>query len=747
MVLRIFIAFFIFILFTPLNALSIESIKYEGLVRISNLIANEIANIKVGDELSNKKINDAIIAFYKQDYFDDIYADFSDGVLTFHFQEKPGVSNVEINGYGNEQDTKDISQLINIKKGDTYDVYKEKYAKDVIITALQEKGIYNSVVEVVTTKLDDAISVVFNVNKGENIIINKSIYSGATIDSNELESLSANKQKHSWLWWLPWWPNGELKTKELEFDNLRVQDVYMRLGFLDAEVSPPLVNVDFTNYNATLMYKIKEGQKYKIANVDIRKNDDFENAFPLDELKDLLKLKPDEYFNIETLRRDVEILKSHIMDKGYAYAVVNPDLQKDEANAKANVTYVINIGKKVYINDVLITGNTNSADRIIRREMLLASGDLYSITDIRKSENALRRIGLFDNVVISEVRVDESSMNLLVEVTEGRTGEVMFGLGYGSRDKLMINGSLKERNLLGTGMNVQLYVNWSQYNQLYNVGLTNPRVLDSKYSLSLNAYKSYYDNYDYVEDSYGLNTSVGRNITDALSVNLAFDLVKTFLKDFKSVEAAMAYKKYFPPNGVLKLSLTPGLSFDNTDDYYFPKNGAIVQATSEFAELGKGKRFIKLFGKAGLYYHLKNVVDFDLIFRYKAQAGAIFDNGFLPINETFYMGGIGTVRGYESNSLSPLDNDGLRIGGKYVFANSFEVSYGIFESINMRLALFFDFGMLGKNNITEIMRMSWGGAIEWVSPIGPLVFVFPVAINPKLGDRTSNFEFTMGTRF
>ena len=744
---RIFIAFFIFILFSPLSALSIKSIKYEGLVRISDLIANEIANIKIGDELSSKKINDAILAFYKQDYFDDIYADFSDGVLTFYFQEKPGVSNVEINGYGNEQDTKDISQLINIKKGDTYDVYKEKYAKDVIITALQEKGIYNSVVEVVTTKLDDAISVVFNVNKGENIIINKSIYSGATIDSNELESLSANKQKHSWLWWLPWWPNGELKTRELEFDNLRVQDVYMRLGFLDAEVSPPLVNVDFTNYNATLMYKIKEGQKYTIANVDIRKNDDFENVFPLDELKDLIKLKPDEYFNIETLRRDIEILKSYIMDKGYAYAVVNPDLKKDEANAKANVTYVIDIGKKVYINDVLITGNTNSADRIIRREMLLASGDLYSITDIRKSENALRRIGLFDNVVISEVRVDESSMNLLVEVTEGRTGEVMFGLGYGSRDKLMINGSLKERNLLGTGMNVQLYVNWSQYNQLYNVGLTNPRVLDSKYSLSLNAYKSYYDNYDYVEDSYGLNTSVGRNITDSLSVNLAFDLVKTFLKNFKSVEAAMAYKKYFPPDGVLKLSLTPGLSFDNTDDYYFPKNGAIVQATSEFAELGKGKRFIKLFGKTGLYYHLKNLVNFDLIFRYKAQAGAIFDNGFLPINETFYMGGIGTVRGYEANSLSPLDSDGLRIGGKYIFANSLEVSYGIFESINMRLALFFDFGMLGKNNITEIMRMSWGGAIEWVSPIGPLVFVFPLAINPKPGDRTSNFEFTMGTRF
>ncbi|RAX55218.1 outer membrane protein assembly factor BamA [Helicobacter sp. 16-1353] len=733
----------------------IKSIQYDGLIRMSNLIANEISGLKIGENLDYKKVNDAILAFYKQDYFDDIYVDFNDGVLTFHFTEKPSISNIEIKGYGSETETQEIEKLIGIKKGDTYDVYKEKYAKQVIINALEEKGLYGSIVEIDSVRIEDSVSLIFNVNKGENIIIRKAVYEGATIDKDDLESLSANKERHSWLGWLPWWSSGELKAKELEYDNLRIQDVYMRKGYLDAIISTPLVSADFTNYNAILMYKIIEGKRYKVSGVEIRKNDDVEDIFPIEDLNDLVDIKEDEYFNIESVRKDIEVIKSHIMDKGYAYARIAPDLDKNEEEEKVKVIYSIDIGKKVTINDVVITGNTVSADRIIRREMLIAPGDTYSITDIRKSENALRRSGFFDKVTISEIRTGEDSMNLLVEVQEGRTGEVMFGLGYGSYDKLMINATLRERNLFGTGINVQLYVNWSKYTQLYNIGLTNPRILDSAYSASINLYKSYFDNYDYIENTTGFNFSVGRNLTDTLSVNLTYELAKTHISDFTDMYNEIFYSQYFPRQGILKSALTPGIYFDNTDDYYFPKNGAILQASSEFAGLGGDADYIKLYGKAGFYYYLKNIIDFDLILRYKAQVGAIFgdtmdmNNGYkgVPITNTFYMGGIGTVRGYTTYSLTPRDRNGLRIGGNYIFANSVEVSYGLLEAINMRVSAFFDYGMIGVKRFDEIARMSWGLALEWVSPIGPLVFVFPFAINPQEGDDISRFEFTMGTRF
>lgn len=751
------------------RAQTISEIKYSGLVRMSPLIANEVAKIKVGDKLNAKAVNDAILAFYKQDYFDDISAEFERGVLTFHFKEKPSINNIEIKGFGSESETEDMKKALGIKRGDTYDIYKEKLAKAEIINALETKGLYGSVVEVSATRIEDSMNLLFDVNKGEKIIIRKSYYQGATLDKDDLEGFSANRERHSWLGWLPWFPSGEVRLKELEYDNLRIQDVYMQRGYLDASVSPGLLNADFTNFNASLLYKVVEGERYKVSDIIIAKADDINGVFDIEELESLLKLEKDEYFNIQTMRNDIEILKSHIMDKGYAYAVISPDLDKDTEHKQVIVKYNITLGKEVHINDITITGNTVSSDRIVRREMIIAPGDTYSITAIRKSENALRRSGFFDKVNISEIRLDESSMNLLVEVAEGRTGEVMAGIGYGSYDKFMINGSLRERNLFGTGIGVSFQINWSKYNQLYNIGLSNPRIFDSEYSASINVFYSYYKSYyssgwysneytDYIENTVGFNVSVGRNLTDELSANLTYGFSKSTMSGFSG---DISYSYYYPTKGIWKSYLTPGLYFDNTDDYYFPKNGAIISASSDFVGLGGNARYVKLYGKIGLYYYLKNLINFDLILRYKAQIGAIFaykkgeelmtrtQTTGIPITDTFYLGGIGTVRGYNSSRVSPKDPIGRLIGGRFMFANSVELSFGLVEAINMRLAGFFDYGMIGRHRFDEIAVMSAGLAIEWISPIGPLVFVVPFAINPpdKFKDEVSKFEFTMGTRF
>lgn len=760
---------FIALLALESRAQTISEIKYSGLVRMSPLIANEVAKIKVGDKLNAKAVNDAILAFYKQDYFDDISAEFERGVLTFHFKEKPSINNIEIKGFGSESETEDMKKALGIKRGDTYDIYKEKLAKAEIINALETKGLYGSVVEVSATRIEDSMNLLFDVNKGEKIIIRKSYYQGATLDKDDLEGFSANRERHSWLGWLPWFPSGEVRLKELEYDNLRIQDVYMQRGYLDASVSPGLLNADFTNFNASLLYKVVEGERYKVSDIIIAKADDINGVFDIEELESLLKLEKDEYFNIQTMRNDIEILKSHIMDKGYAYAIISPDLDKDTEHKQVIVKYNITLGKEVHINDITITGNTVSSDRIVRREMIIAPGDTYSITAIRKSENALRRSGFFDKVNISEIRLDESSMNLLVEVAEGRTGEVMAGIGYGSYDKFMINGSLRERNLFGTGIGVSFQINWSKYNQLYNIGLSNPRIFDSEYSASINVFHSYYKSYyssgwysdettDYVENTTGFNVSVGRNLTDELSANLTYGFSKSTMSGFSG---DISYSYYYPTKGIWKSYLTPGLYFDNTDDYYFPKNGAIISASSDFVGLGGNARYVKLYGKIGLYYHLKNLINFDLILRYKAQIGAIFaykkgeelmtrqqTNG-IPITDTFYLGGIGTVRGYNSSRVSPKDSFERLIGGRFMFANSVELSFGLVEAINMRLAGFFDYGMIGQHRFDEIQVMSAGLAIEWISPIGPLVFVVPFAINPpdKFKDEVSKFEFTMGTRF
>ena len=725
----------------------ISQIRYEGLSSISSVLADEIIGIKVGDALSVDKVDKAVRNLYAQGYFEDIYADFERGVLSFYFKQKPKVASVEIKGYGSEQEKETLYSQLGIKKGDSYDETKLNRAKLVIKTILEYQGYYGTVVESEIKEVgnDGAYAITFNVNQGENIIIKNATYDGREkLKVKDLEELSANRARQfmGWMWGRN---DGKLKLADLEYDGARVQDAYMRKGYLDASVSQAFVDANFSDYSANLYYKIKEGERYKVSGIKIILH---VPVIEESELRKGLKIKKGEYFNIEDVRADVESIRQKIADLGYAFTRVSPDLDKDQDNAEVKVVYLIQVGQKVKIHDVIISGNSRTADRIIRRELLLAPGDTYKLTDLRESENALKRLGYFGRVKIEERRVSEDSMDLLVDVEETRTGELMFGLGYGSYDKLMVNASIRERNLFGTGQSGQLYADWSYRRQLVNLTLSNPRVLDSKYSASLSGFHSLYWNWDYREQTTGASITAGRLLTNTLRASLGYTISTTRVLDFYDSKLEGLYKQYLTMDNPLKSAISPSLYFDNTDDYYFPKNGAIISAYVEYAGLGGDEKYTKLYGKMALYYHLKSLFGVDLIARYKTQAGAIFEQGYVPITSKFYMGGISSVRGYQISSLTPRDPSGqIRIGGNYMMTHSAELSYGILEKAQMRLALFADYGMIGVSSFNETTRASWGLAVEWISPMGPIVLVFPRPINPQPGDRTSTFEFTMGTRF
>lgn len=732
---------------SALWARNIDEIRYQGLSAISNVLADEIVNIKPGDSLDIAKVDKAVVALYSQGFFEDIYASYEGGVLTFHLTQKPKVASVEIKGYGSEQEKETLYSQIGIKKGDSYDETKLARAKNIIRTILEYQGYYGTVVESEIAKVgdDSAYAITFSVNQGENIVIKNAIYDGREkLKVKELEELSANRQKQfmGWLWGRN---NGKLKLADLEYDHARIQDVYMRKGFLDASVSQAFLDANFNDYSANLYYKINEGERYKVTGVRIVLQ---VPVIEEEELRKILKVKKDTYFNIEEVREDVEKLRQKIANLGYAFARVSPDLDKDSENAEVKVLYLIQVGQKVKINDVLISGNTRTADRIIRRELLLAPGDTYNFTELKESENTLRRLGYFGKVQINERRVSEDSMDLLVNVEETRTGELMFGLGYGSYDKLMINASIRERNLFGTGQSGQLYADWSYRRQLVNLTLSNPRVLDSKYSTSFSVFHSLYWNWDYREQTTGGTITAGKLLTHTLRASLGYTLSTTRVVDFYDTSLEQIYKTYLTIDRPLKSAISPSLYFDNTDDYYFPKNGAIISAYVEYAGLGGDEKYTKFYGKMALYYHLKSLMGIDLIARYKTQAGAMLNHGYVPITSKFYMGGISSVRGYQISSLTPRDPSGrIRVGGNYMMTHSAELSYGILEKAQMRLALFVDYGMIGVDSLSETTRASWGAAIEWISPMGPIVLVFPQPINPQPGDRTSRFEITMGTRF
>jgi len=730
---------------TFLNATTIKDIRFDSLIHISPSIAKEMIGFSTGEELDIKKVDDSIKRLYNQGYFEDIWVEEQNGVITYHFSEKPLISKVIIEGL-TESDTEKYYDALNLKKGATYDYKRLLSAKSRLLEAISEKGTVDSIVEVKTEKLDNGSMVVrFIVNKGEKIIIESVTFDGAkAFDRDDLENEAINRQEE-FLGWLFGRNDGEMKVTELSNDPLRIRELYMKKGYLDAEVQKPYVDVDFNRYRAKIAYSISEGPEYTTKDIQINISKDGITDFTA--VRKKFKLKVGEVFDIESFRSDMEKIKFDVADKGYAFTQVNPDLQKDKESGEVTVVYSVNPGEIVYINDVIISGNSRTLDRVIRREMYLVPGSLYSMTDLKDSRNALGRTGYFEDTSVEERRVSDDKIDLIVKVKEAPTGSVQVGGGYGSYGGLLISASLSDRNIFGSGINVGLQFDNSEINKRQEFSISNPRVFDSDYSGSFRIFNNEFESYDFTVAQFGGTVAGGRKFNRFLSGSLAYNYVDSQLSDLLGGTLTNSNNNIVYDNRPYqKSSISTALSFDNTDDFYIPREGYAISGSLEFAGVGGTAKYIKGVSKFNAYRGLEEWINFDAIVRYKSTLNYIEDTGFVPINEKFFSGGIGSIRGYETYSLSPIVN-GSRTGGNMSFSNSAEVSIPLIPDAKLRMALFVDYGFIGEDSFDEIARGGYGVAAEWFSPMGPIQLIFAQPIGEEAADRTAAFEFTIGQRF
>jgi len=744
-----------------LSAQKVTQIKFEGLAHLSDTSAKEIAGIRVGEEINAGKINDSIKNFFSQGYFKDVWVDKQGGVLIYHFKEKLAIANIDIKGYGSGDDGEKLLAGIGLKKGDLYDERRVKKAKRTLITKLESEGYYDTVVDVTSEAVGtSSISLVFDVNKGEKITIKKMNFVGAKeLDSGDLEPDLANKEQDV-LGWMPWRNNGEAAVDQLEYDAHRVKNAYMKQGYLDAQVSKPLMRVDFGSYNAEVDYQVAEGAQYRVGTIGITQQID---GLDSSDLKDMLTLKEGKIFNIKRMRKDIKLLEEEVGNFGFAYVKVSPQMHKDPETQIINLQYLIQPGEPVTINDVIISGNDSTKDRVIRRYIYLAPGDQFNAKDLKDSKGALGRTGFFEKVDIQSQRISADKINLLVNVKEASTGTISAGGGYGSYEGLMVNASISDKNIFGSGINTTLGFEISKISKNYNLSFVNPKIWDSMYSLGLNLYKKDYEYIDYTQDQLGASLYVGREFYRYFHASVGVGYVdnQSTIND----DSALILDSFLYNDQYEKTSVFASVTFDNTDDFYVPREGMKAAVNFEYASLdgsdvnltvfpdGYGK-FLKTSAKVGLYYGLEDWIDYDLILRLKGRFTYINKNDGekLPTAEKLFMGGIGSVRGFDPYSLSPMLIDGSRVGGTTRYSGTVEASIPLSEAAKMRLAFFYDYGTVSidldsRILVDSISRSSTGVVLEWQSAFGPINLVFAYPLDEEEGDRTSTFEFSMGTKF
>jgi len=743
---KIFLTLVLFLLSTISFAQTIKSINYDGMVHLSKPVALRMLNFEAGDDVDQKNIDKAIKNYFNQGYFNDIWVEIEDTNLTFYFKEKPVISKVVLKGWKeNDEDIQD--SVIQIKKGSLYNERKLESAKKRIIEAISQDGKIDSVVEIQKEYLDNgSIKITFLVNEGEEIVIEKLDFDGLkALSPDDFDDVIANKE-HQWMGWLWGRNDGKMKLQDLEYDNLRMRDLYMQNGYLDAIVKEPFVRVNFNHYVADMSYQIQEGDAYTINSISIEQS---KNVIDEKILKEKLKLKVGDIFNIKTFREDSEKIKIAVADLSYAFVQVVPDLKKNKDKNLVDVIFRVRPGDKVKIRNVVISGNTRTLDRIIRREMFLGPNDMYSLTDLKDSRHALGRLGFFDGNTIEEKRIDNQTMDLIVKVKEAPTGNIQLGGGYGSYGGLLLSMSVNDRNIFGSGINVGVKAEKSETTQNASFNISNPRLNDSDFSGNFSIFKSISDYNDYNVDSEGITIGVGHRFSRFISGYLGYGYSNNSYTFDDDLDLNLVDIFYF--EDYAKSSVTISSKFDNTDDYYLPREGFTLSQSFEKAGVGADANFFKSRTSFSTFYGLKDYLSFDAIFRYKSRLNIIVDNGYIPIAEKFYMGGIGSVRGYESYSLSStlIDEQGTtrRIGGKQTFSNNIELSFPLVAKAKMRLVTYFDWGFIGDDNLNEISRGGYGTGIEWFSPVGPIQLMFSNPLNAQTGDKISHFDFMMGRRF
>lgn len=733
-----------------LNANIIKSIEFKGLSYISPVVATQISGLKIGDNLTDLSSNRAILSLYNQGYFEEIKIENFGGKVLISVVEKPTIAKIDLTGVATN-DKDQITKIINIKVGQIYDEFSIKQAQERIKQYYEVKGFIDTIIKVKTNNLNtQAKEINFIVNRGENIKIQKINLIGAKkLTYSDIEPAIVNKQKE-FLGWMWGFHDGKLKVDELRNDSARIRDEYMKRGYLDANVSEPFLNTHMDSYKAELTYYIEEGEVYKVDKISI-KMPDFLNLNEKQILKEL-KVKKGDEANSAKIRADIEKLQNIVADLGYAYAEIDPKTFKHIDKNYIDIVFNVIPHSKVYIKDLKISGNEKTSDRVIRREMYLTEGQAYNKTDLRDSLNSLKRTGYFDDVNIQENLIANDQMNLDINVTEAPTGSITGGIGYGSGDGLLLNAGISDSNIFGTGMTGSVNVDKSDNTISGSISLLNPRINDGPYSLGGSIFALNNEWNDYKERGYGFNTTLGRKLGRHINVSLTYEISKIDIQGLDKFYAAAGYQ-----NGkVLKSSLTPAISFNNTDDYFIPRHGIIASTSLNYAGLGGDVKYVKSSSKLNFYQTLEEITGFDVIFRYKAGFNYMWETAGkdkIPVNDKLFIGGLSTVRGFDSRSIPKTikcigsNCKLIETGGMMSFHNSAELSFPLIDRIKMRFVTFYDYGMIGENSLNEEYRHSAGAGIEWITPIGPLQIFYVKPLNKKQNDETTNIEFMIGRRF
>lgn len=765
---RIFLAA-VFALFFCCSAFAegekITDLLIKGNRRIEAAAIMNVVKLKAGDYLFVDKVDADIRAIYKLGQFQDVKADTAKSdkgiILTYMVVEKPIVR--EIKFEGNKEIAVDkIKEAVELKTNDIFSPRELAKSVKKVKKLYADEGYYLAEVETTTEKRSDTeVKVVFKIVEGKKVLINVIRFEGnRAFTAKKLKKAMETGEK----WFLSWLTGaGTYKEDVLKNDVNLIADLYYNNGYVNVKVGEPRIELLPDKSGLVVTIAILEGDQFRVGSLGF-KGDLLESE---GELAKKLKLKTGEVFSRASLRGDVFALTDLYADKGYAFANITPLSKVNQEQKTIDVTFDFEKGEKVYIDRINIGGNTKTRDKVIRRELKLAEGDLYGATALKKSKQNLMNLGFFEEANLATAKGStDNKLNLNVDVKEKPTGTFSIGGGYSSLDGLVGQGSVQQANFMGLGLKLNLAASIGGKSQTYNVGITDPYFLDTKWTLGADVYRSERDYLDFTRRVTGGDIKAGYPLSDTLSTFwlYKFEDKKIFNESAALLDSIARGLLLQPETSSTTSSITASLTRNTTDYRLDPTTGMMNSLSVELAGLGGTNRFARYIGNTTVFFP----APWGTVFSLRGELGHIQGIGKdVPIDEKFYLGGINTIRGYGGRTVSPFNTNSVPVedilgnktisdirvylGGDTEAVFNAEYQFPLLKDAGLKGVLFFDTGNAydSASKLFSRLQSSYGFGFRWFSPIGPLRLEYGIPINPRSGidNASGKLEFSIGSFF
>jgi len=731
----------------------VKDIRVEGIQRTEPGTVFSYLPIKVGDTLTEEKAAEAIKSLYATGFFKDVQLEQDGNVLVVTLVERPAIAQIDFVGQKefDKEKLRDALKQIGLAQGRIFDRSLLEKAEQELKNQYLSRGKYAVEITTTVTPLErNRVAINFTIAEGQVAKIRKiNIVGNKKFSDDDLLDLFVLRTPGLLTWYSK---NDQYSKQKLEGDLETLRSYYLNQGFLEFTIDSTQVSISPDKKDIYITVNLTEGEKFTVSDIKFAG----ELLVPEAELRKMLKLKTGEVFSREKLTESTKLMTDRLGDDGYAFATVNPVPDIDREKKQVAFTLYVDPGRRVYVRRINISGNSTTRDEVIRREMRQLEGAWYSAEKLKRSKQRIDKLAFFSEVNVDTVNVPGApdEVDIEVKVVERPTGNLLAGIGYSTAEKVILSASISQANLFGTGNALSLQVNSGSINTLYALSFTNPYFTDDGVSLGLDLYKRNVDAANlnsvtpYKTSTVGAGTRLGVPITEYDTINYGLAVERTNVEVFPG--SPDQYVQFVDEFGNINTALiaTAGWSRDGRDSVLYTTSGVLQRANGEIALPPAELRYYRLTYRIDWWVPVsrENVLQLDAQIGYAAG----YDNLPLPFYKNFYMGGIGTVRGYYTSSIGPKDSQGQALGAPTMFVVNGEYYFpfpGLEKDKSVRLSTFVDAGTLSENFDFSQMVYSVGVGLSWFSPVGPIKISFAKAIKPPPGDRTQPFQFSLGTVF